>query len=278
MNRTSKATIAELLAIAVNAVGGCVAVSWRTLVGERPFCLAHVLFRSPGEARLFLAELRRRGLAHLPARHVRELTVWDEQGWLRGHAAVAIASPEPELPEWVQAAPTPISAQPGLAQRARLREQRMERELAREARERPEPSEPTGRLATAWELLAGDDDGRPGLVAEPELSPGALADLARIEAEVGHQFRSDPRYFASVEELLAAVNRRAARSWGRAARQGGEPRGREATAATWLSEARQAEAARRRQLEADRAEVAAALRTPRRDRADQPQPARLQDE
>lgn len=264
---TVRATLRELDDLAVNVVGGCVAIAWRTerLPGAPPFRLVRVLFRSRWEARLFTGELRRRGWAHLPACRIREVTVADELspelGLLRGWAAAAIISPDPEHPEWAVAAPTPISRQPGVARQARIRELLMERGLERDAREGEGVHRPTDRLDDAWAMLIPDDaehDERGRLVQEPEVSYAALAELGALERELTARWRRDPRYFQTVDEALAYIRRK-----DEAKRR---PFSTDDDAKGWLGQARRAGLLRQRELDADQAEVAAALATPRRGR------------
>ncbi len=156
---TVHATVRELSAIAVEQVGGCLALSWESgrldRGATRPICFrfVHVLFRLCREALAFHDELARRNFSRLGRHAVGELTVYDHMGMLRGWAATAVVSPSWDRPVARELISVPAGRQPGVAVQAARREAAW---LAEERRERDRPEddelgalgshEPTDRL------------------------------------------------------------------------------------------------------------------------------------
>lgn len=206
---TVRATLKELATIAVERVGGCLALAWEAgripQPEGRPNCfrLVHVIFRSRREAVAFHEELERRGFSRLGRQAIRERTVYDERGMLRGWAATAIVSPHYESPVGLHLIGMPAGRQPGCAVQARLRQERMEAELRREAREAQEESrEPTDRLADHFDLLepaADDEDAFDERLADRLVE----ADLTRLERELDAAYARRPGYFPTVAALYA---------------------------------------------------------------------------
>lgn len=270
-----RATLKELATIAVERVGGCLALAWEP--GRIPgpdgrlncFRFVHVIFRFRREAVAFQAELERHGFTRLDRRAIRERTVFDERGMLRGWAATAIVSPHYESPVGLHLIGIPAREQPGCAVQARLRQARMEAELRWEERKAAgeESREPTDRLIDHFDLLepaADDEDAFDERLADRLVE----ADLTRLERELDAVYARRPGYFPTVAELYAYTERKRQKERVSVAEL-------DTPARTVVIElhnqaveaARPKEPNRRAALERDAAEVAQAVRPRRRKRA-----------
>jgi hypothetical protein len=211
---TVRPTLNELAVIAVEHVGGCLALAWEPGRIPQPtgwplcFRFVHVIFRFRREAVAFHEALERRNFTRMGRQAIRERTVHDEQGMLRGWAATAIVSPHYEAPIGLHVIGIPAGRQPGCAVQARLRQERMEAELRREARAaRQETREPTDRLVEHFDLLvpdADDDEAFDERLADRLVE----ADLARLERELDALYARRPGYFPTVAALYAYTERK----------------------------------------------------------------------
>jgi hypothetical protein len=272
---TVRPTLKELATIAVEQVGGCLALAWAPGRVERPtgwpicFRFVDVLFRYRREAVEFYSELEYRNFTRLGWHTIRERTVYHEQGMLRGWAATAIVSPRYEEPVGLHVIGVPAGRQPGVARQARLRQERMESSLLWEARQAAGAAarEPTTRLAQHYDLLSPEDEAE---AFDDRLADRLVeADLTRLERELDAAYARRPGYFANVAALYAYSERK------RQPKQRVSVAELEAPARAVVIELHNhaVEAAqpkgpnRQAALERDAAEVAQAARRPRRKRA-----------
>jgi len=258
-------TLTTLHDLAVREIGFCVGIHWRSVTGScvppgmlSARCrLAYVLFSGSFPAGRFHALLTRRHRDCLPYDHIRFVSVKHQSCTLVGAAVVAVLSPDHTNATGFLAAPA-HNAQPGY--------HRYFRELAQHANSAP----------AWWEGELGDvfDDAR---FAQQELRPGqnyaewqtdeALErELDRLEAAYdeklwwhgapGRRSKYPPK-LGSIQELFAYARKQelAPEEFAR--------RNRERQTEQWLSEAHQRARTRHHELDADQAEVAAALHTPR---------------
>ena len=258
-------TLTTLHDLAVREIGFCVGIHWRSVTGScvppgmlSARCrLAYVLFSGSFPAGRFHALLTRRHRDCLPYDHIRFVSVKHQSCTLVGAAVVAVLSPDHTNATGFLAAPA-HNAQPGY--------HRYFRALAQHANSAP----------AWWEGELGDvfDDAR---FAQQELRPGqnyaewqtdeALErELDRLEAAYdeklwwhgapGRRSKYPPK-LGSIQELFAYARKQelAPEEFAR--------RNRERQTEQWLSEAHQRARTRHHELDADQAEVAAALHTPR---------------
>ena len=262
-------TLKELSDLAVNETGFCVGVYWTSVTGSRvpegmvsARCrLAYLLFSGWAPAYRYHALLARRRADRLPRNHIRLVEVNHGGQRLVGVAVVAVMSPDHNDAEGVHRAPT-MDRQPGY--------QRFFQERAPR----------TSHTPAWWDHELGDAfDNDTSEVRE--LQPGReyverQADeetervLDRLEAEYDEKLwwygapgrrTKYPPALGSVRELFAYARK-----------QELDPeefarRNRERQTEQWLSEQHARDRKRQQELDADQAEVVAALHTPRPGRA-----------
>ena len=259
-------TLDELADLAVTQIGFCIGIRWRSVTGSRvpegmvsARCrLAYVLFSGFAPAERFHALLARTGSDILPRRNIRLVSIDHAGRTITGVAVVAVVSPDSRNPTGYRSAPP-------------HREQRgYWRFFAQQAA--------WSRPAPAWwdEPDTFRDDDR--FDAEPQPSWADLAErddlgleilLDQIEAAFDAKLwwygdtqrrTKYPPALGSVAELFAYA-RKQELDLAEVAR-----RNRERQADPWLDGQRQQDRVRQQALDADHAEVAAALQTPRRGR------------
>ncbi|NTU79956.1 MAG: hypothetical protein HGA45_11215 [Chloroflexales bacterium] len=262
-------TLKELGELATREIGFCVGIYWRSVTGRcvpegqiSASCrLAYVLFTGFAPAERFYDLLTRKKADRLPRHKIRLVQVTHNGQTATGVAVIAIVSPDSAHTTGFRRAPA-CAQQPGYHRYFRMRA------LA------DTPKRPW------WDSELGDDsdDGR----FEPrELRPGRDDDerradedlereLDRLEAEYDAKlwwygapgrWAKYPPKLGSVRELFAYARR-----------QELEPeefacRNREKQTKRWLSEQHLRDRQRQQQIDADQAEIAVALSTPRRGRA-----------
>lgn len=262
-------TLKELGNLAVDEIGFCVGIYWKSVTGRRvpegmisPNCrLAYVLFTGFAPARRFHQLLTRQGVERLPHTSIRLMSVEYDGLRLRGIAVVAIVSPDREHASGLRRAPT-CDEQRGY--------HRFFAEQAREARaQRPWWDNELG------DELAGDDRfEQHGLMpgtdyANRQADEELERELTRLETEFDEKLwwygntTRRTKYapaLGSVQELFAYARK-----------QDLDPeefarRNREQSTDRWLTDQREQDRQRQQELDADQAEIAAALATPRRGR------------
>jgi hypothetical protein len=262
-------TLKELSDLAVNETGFCVGVYWRSVTGScvppgmiSPNCrLAYVLFSGFAPAYRFHDLLARIQADRLPRHKIRLVHVAHAGQTMIGVAVIAVMSPDRMQAEGLERAPA-HQRQPGY--------QRFFQ--ARSARTNPPPA--------WWDSELGD---RPytDRFAAHGLEP--MADYAERQADEELERILD-RLEAAYDEKLwwhGAPGRRtkyppalgsARELFAYARRQEITPdefarRNRERQTEQWLNEQHERDRQRQQQIDADQAEIAAALSTPRRGRA-----------
>jgi hypothetical protein len=261
-------TLNELSDLAVNETGFCVGVYWRSVTGSRvpegmvsANCrLAYVLFSGFAPAYRYHALLARRDADRLPRHHIRLVEVNYAGQRIVGVAVIAVMSPDRRQVEGVERAPD-HHRQPGY--------HRFFQDQALHTSQSP----------AWWEHELGDAFDHDSAEAQ-ELQPGReyaerQADeeteriLDRLEAEFDEKLwwygapgrrTKYPPALGSIQELFAYARK-----------QELDPeefarRNRERQTEQWLSEQHARDRKRQQELDADHAEVAAALHTPRRGR------------
>jgi hypothetical protein len=261
-------TLNELSDLAVNETGFCVGVYWRSVTGSRvpegmvsANCrLAYVLFSGFAPAYRYHTLLARRSADRLPRHHIRLVEVNYAGQRMVGVAVIAVMSPDWTQGEGLERAPS-HHRQPGYRRFFQSQAPR------------------TSQGPTWWEHELGDafDD---DTAEAQELQPGReyterQADeetervLDRLEAEFDEKLwwygapgrrTKYPPALGSVRELFAYARK-----------QELDPeefarRNRERQTEQWLSEQHARDRKRQQELDADQAEVVAALHTPRRGR------------
>lgn len=261
-------TLDALHRLAVAEIGFCSGLYWRSVTGRRipagmvsARCrLAYVLFAGFAPAYRFHELLAARGIDRLPRSHIRLVRVDHAGITASGVAVIAVVTPDARQPEGFLAAPR-HQHQPGY-----------QRYFARRAAwAHPAPA--------WWEHELGDvfdddtaeaQDLQPGRAyAEWQADEETERDLDRLEAEYdaklwwygtpGRRTKYPPA-LGSVAELFAYARRHELPIETIAERN------RERTATRWLAEQADRERQRLHDLDADQAEIAAALATPRRGR------------
>jgi hypothetical protein len=261
-------TLKELGELATREIGFCVGIYWRSVRGSRvprgqisANCrLAYVLFTGFAPAQRFYDLLTRLKADRLPRHKIRLVQVEHAGQSAIGVAVIAIVSPDRANATGFRRAPT-HEQQPGYQQYFRTRA------LARQ------PQRPW------WDGELGDDlDGE--RFEQHELAPDRAyaerqadeeleRELDRLEAEYdeklwwygdSHRRAKYPPRLGSVRELFAYARR-----------QELDPeefarRNRDKQAERWLSEQHQRDRQRQQELDADQAEVEAAIHPPRRGR------------
>jgi hypothetical protein len=254
--------------LAVNETGFCIGVYWRSVTGSRvpegmvsANCrLAYVLFSGFAPAYRFYDLLARRSADRLPRHKIRLVEVTHAGQRMVGVAVIAVMSPDRTQAEGLERAPD-HHRQPGYDHFFQARAPR------------------TNQTPAWWEHELGDtfDDDTP---EAQELQPGReyaerQADeetervLDRLEAEFDEKLwwygapgrrTKYPPALGSVRELFAYARK-----------QELDPeefarRNRERQSEQWLSEQHTRDRKHQQELDADQAEVNAALHTPRRGR------------
>jgi hypothetical protein len=260
-----RSTLKELGTLAVDEIGFCNGIYWKSAVGSRvpeghitANCrLAYIIFSGFAPAQRFATLLDRRQVERLPRETIRSVVA--EYGGVKvvGVAVIAVLSPNREHATGIQRAPR-MDDQPGYHRYFRQR-------AARGTPQRP-----------WWDHDLGDDiDGRgfdvsdlqPGReYAERQADEELERELDRLEAEFDEKLwwygtpgrRSKyPPQLGSVRELFAYA-RKQELDLEEFAR-----RNRERQAEQWLTAEYGRERSHRQELDADQDEVAAALHTPR---------------
>jgi hypothetical protein len=258
-------TLKQLGSWAVDEVGFCAGMYWRTVSDRRGSegmlstrrRLAYVVFSGWEPAQRFYLLLMSKRADRLPHTAIRAVRVEHNGQTLVGVAVIAVVSPNSEQAEGFQRAPA-FESQRG-----------WERFFAEQAR-RDSPQR------SWWDSELGDEFGgerfeqraiQPGRdYAERQADEALERELDRLEAEFdeklwwhgapGRRSKYAPK-LGSVQELFAYARR-----------QEVDPeefarRNRDKQAERWLSEQRTRDRQRQQELDADHAEVAAALHTPR---------------
>jgi len=260
-----RSTLKQLGDLAVREIGFCVGIHWRSVTGSRvpkgmisAHCrLAYVLFSGSFPAGRFHALLHHKGIDCLPYEHIRFVSVAHQQRTIVGAAVVAVISPDSANATGFIAAPA-HSAQPGY--------QRYFREQAQRTHSAP----------AWWEGELGDeiDDDRfaqqalqPGRdYAERQADEALERELDRLEAAYNEKLwwygvpgrRSKyPPKLGSVRELFAYARKQELTPEEFARRN------RERQAEHWLNEQRGRDRQHQQELDADQAEIATAIHTPR---------------
>jgi len=258
-------TLKELEHLAVNEIGFCTGIYWRSVTGSRvpagmisARCrLAYVLFSGFVPAERFYDLLTRKKTDRLPRHKIRLVLIEHGGQKVTGVAVIAVVSPDSQNATGFTRAPT-HQQQPGYQRYFRTRA------LARL------PQRPW------WDSELGDnfDDER---FEQQELAPARdyaerqadeelERELDRLEAAYDEKLwwygaaRRRAKYppkLGSVQELFAYARKREVDPEEFARRN------RERQTEQWLSEAHQRARTRHHELDADQAEVAAALHTPR---------------
>lgn len=259
-------TLRELSDLAVNETGFCVGVYWRSVTGSRvpegmlsANCrLAYVLFSGFAPAYRYHALLARRSADRLPRHKIRLVEVTHAGQRMVGVAVIAVMSPDRAHAEGMKRAPS-HQRQPGY-------QRFFQAQVSR-----------TSQGPAWWEHELGDafDD---DTAEAQELQPGheyaeRQADeetervLDRLEAEFDEKLwwygapgrrTKYPPALGSVQELFAYARK-----------QELDPeefarRNHERQTDQWLNEQHARDRIRQQELDADQAEVVAALHTPRR--------------
>lgn len=258
-------TLDELGDLAVNEIGFCVGIHWRSVTGSRvpqgmvsARCrLAYVLFSGFAPAYRFHDLLARSGSDILPRRNIRPVQVAHAGQTITGVAVVAVVSPDSADPTGYRPAP-PHRAQAGYH---RFFRQRAESTVPAWWDE-PDDQFADDRFADAFQ------PSRAELAERDDLGLEILLD--QIEAEFDAKLwwygapgrrTKYPLALGSVAELFAYARRQEITPEEFARRN------RERQTEQWLNEQHARDRARQQALAADQAEVAAALQTPRRGRA-----------
>lgn len=261
-------TLKELGNLAVDEIGFCVGIYWKSVTGRRvpegmisPNCrLAYVLFTGFDPARRFHQLLTRQGVERLPSKSVRLMSVEHDGQRLRGVAVVVVVSPDRDHATGLRRAPA-CDNQRGYR-----------RFFAEQARQR-RPQRPWWDNEIGDDLV-GDRFEPHGVTfgaeyAERQADEELDRELDRLEAEYdeklwwyGNSTRRTryPPALGSVQELFTYARKQELDTEEFARRN------REQSTDRWLSEQREHDRQRQRELDADQADVAAALATPRRGR------------
>jgi hypothetical protein len=258
-------TLKELGELATREIGFCVGIYWRSVTGSRvpqgqisANCrLAYVLFTGFAPAQRFYNLLTRLKADRLPRHKIRLVQVEHEGQTATGVAVIAIVSPDRTNATGFRHAPA-HAQQPGYQQYFRTRA------LARQ------PQRPW------WDSELGDDldnerfesfELRPGHdYAERQADEELERELDRLEAEYDEKlwWYGDTRRRAKYPPRLGSVRE----LFAYARKQELDPeefarRNRDKQAERWLSEQHQRDRQRQQELDADQAEVEAAIHTPR---------------
>jgi hypothetical protein len=260
-------TLKELADLAVAEVGFCTGIAWRSVTGSRvpdgmvsARCrLAYVLFSGFDPAYRFYALLARTGTARLPGNRIRLVTLDHNGRTVVGVAVIAIVSPDSRNPTGFRHAPA-YTTQPGYIRYFRARA--------------------ASQHTAAWWDDTDDwrdnderftDDPGPDRRGCEERDDAALELLLdRIEAEYDEKLwwygvpgrrTQYPPALRSVRELFAYA-RRPELDPEEIAR-----RNRERQSEQWLIAQHERDRQHQQSLATDQAEIAEALRTPRRGRA-----------
>lgn len=267
-------TLDELGDLAVTQIGFCIGIHWRSVTGSRvpegmvsARCrLAYVLFSGFAPAERFHALLARTGSDILPRRNIRLVSIDHAGRTITGVAVVAVLSPDHANATGYRSAP-PHRDQRGYG-----------RFFAQQAT--------WSRSALAWwdEPDTFCDDDRFDAEPQPSRADGSteLAEVLAERDDLGLEILLDqieaafdaklwwygdtrrrtkyPPALASVAELFAYA-RKQELDLAEVAR-----RNRERQREQWLNEQHTRDRTRQQALDADHAEVAAALQTPRRGR------------
>jgi hypothetical protein len=261
-------TLKELADLAVAEVGFCTGIAWRSVTGSNvpdgmisARCrLAYVLFSGFDPAYRFYALLARTGTARLPGNRIRLVSIEHNERTVVGVAVIAIVSPDSRNPTGFRPAPA-YDTQPGYIRYFR----------AHTAAQYP---------SRAWWDDTDDwrdnderftDDPGPDRRGCEERDDAALELLLdRIEAEYDEKLwwygvpgrrTQYPPALRSVRELFAYA-RRPELDPEEIAR-----RNRERQSEQWLIAQHERDRQHQQSLATDQAEIAEALRTPRRGRA-----------
>lgn len=258
-------TLKELGELATREIGFCIGIYWRSVRGSRvpvgqisANCrLAYVLFTGFAPAQRFYDLLTRLKADRLPRHTIRLVRVEHNGQAATGVAVIAIVSPDSSNSKGFRRAPA-HERQPGYQQYFR------KRALARQ------PKRPW------WDSELGDDldserfepfDLRPGRdYAERQADEELERALDRLEAEYDEKlwWYGDTRRRAKYPPRLGSVRE----LFAYARKQELDPeefarRNRDKQAERWLSEQHQRDRQRQQELDADQAEVEAAIHTPR---------------
>ena len=262
-------TLKELQDLAVNEIGFCVGVYWRSVTGSRvpegmvsARCrLAYVLFSGFAPAERFHALLARQRVDRLPRNHIRLVQAQHADTRITGVAVVAVMSPDSRDPEGFFSTPA-HHRQPGYHRYFQTRAPRTSRTPAWWDHELGDTFDDD--TVEAQELLPGHD------YAERQADEETERVLDRLEAEFDEKLwwygapgrrTKYPPALGSVRELFAYARK-----------QEIDPeefarRNRERQSEQWLSEQHARDRKRQQELDADHAEVVAMLHTPRPGRA-----------
>jgi hypothetical protein len=251
--------------LATRQIGFCVGIYWRSVRGSRvpvgqisANCrLAYVLFTGFAPAQRFYDLLTRLKADRLPRHKIRLVQVEHEGQSATGVAVIAIVSPDSRNATGLRRAPA-HERQPGYQQYFRRRA------LARQS-QRPWwdgdlGDEIDGERFEPFELAPGRD------YAERQADEELERELDRLEAEYDEKlwWYGDTRRRAKYPPRLGSVRE----LFAYARRQELDPeefarRNRDKQAERWLSEQHQRDRQRQQELDADQAEVASALHSPR---------------
>jgi hypothetical protein len=259
-------TLKELGDLAVSEIGFCVGIHWRSVTGScvppgmiSPNCrLAYVLFSGFAPAYRFHDLLARIQADRLPRHKIRLVRVAHGGQTMVGVAVIAVVSPDRDQSAGLRRAPA-HHRQPGY--------QRFFRQLAQVST----PSRPW------WDSELGDTPDTDRFAAhgiepmsdyaERQTDEELERELDRLEAAydeklwwhgaVGRCTKYPPK-LGSVRELFAYARRQEITPDEFARRN------RERQTERWLSEQHERDRQRQQELDADQAEVAAVLHTPRR--------------
>jgi hypothetical protein len=262
-------TLKELGDLAVGEIGFCVGIHWRSVTGScvppgmiSPNCrLAYVLFSGFAPAYRFHDLLARKQADRLPRHKIRLVRVEHSGQTMVGVAVIAVVSPDRDQAAGLRRAPA-HHRQPGY--------QRFFQ--ARSARTNPPPA--------WWESELGDTPDTDRFAAhgiepmadyaERQADEELERELDRLEAAYdeklwwhgasGRRTKYPPK-LGSVRELFAYARRQEITPDEFARRN------RERKTERWLNEQHERDRQRQQQIDADQAEIAAALSTPRRGRA-----------
>ena len=258
-------TLKELGKLAVDEIGFCNGIYWKSVTGSRvpegritANCrLAYVIFSGFAPAQRFVTLLDRKHVERLPREAIRSVIAECGDVKVVGVAAIVVVSPNCDRATGIQRAPR-MDQQPGY--------HRYFRQLAaRSATQRP-----------WWDHELGDDLGDAGVeihdlqpgreYAERQADEALERELDRLEAEYDEKlwWYGDTRRRAKYAPKLGSVRE----LFAYARKQELDPeefarRNRERQAEQWLATERQRERSRQQALDADQAEIAASLRTPR---------------
>jgi hypothetical protein len=257
-------SLQELGDLAVEQIGFCIGVSWRSVTGSRvpegmvsARCrLAYVLFSGFAPAFRFHELLAKRQIERLPRQNIRLVRVEHVGTSISGVAVIAVVSPDSDHAEGFQRAPA-HQRQPGYQRYFQDRSRNDDATSAWWDEREFDTSLSAERFSNEPEPIAHSD----------ELGLELLLDQLEAEYDeklwwygVSGRRTKYPPALGSVQELVAYARKRELTP-DEVAR-----RNRERQSEQWLSEQHRRDRVRQQELDADQAEIAVALRTPRRGR------------